>query len=663
MRISQETVEQIRFRADIQEVVEDYVPLKKKGANWWACCPFHNEKSPSFSISPAKGIYKCFGCGKAGDVFTFVMEIEKVSYVEALRFLAKKYDIKIEEAEAPTDEEQLRQNERDSLFIALNYAKNFYQEQLTQSDEGKSLGLSYFKERGFNDKTIEEFELGYSPKGSDVFTKNALKNGFTLDILEKAGLTLRKELEDGTFGNPYDRFRERVTFPIHNVSGRVIAFGARILASAGNQSHAPKYLNSPETDVYHKSQVLYGIFQAKNDIRSQDHCYLTEGYTDVISLHQAGIKNVVASSGTSLTTEQVRLIGRFTKHVTLLYDGDAAGIKAALRGLDILLEEGLSVKIITFPDNDDPDSFVKKRGSQGFKDFVQHESQDLISFKTNLYLNEAGSDPFKQATVITELVQSITRIPEPITRAVFIKETASRLGIDEQVLISESNKIVAKARRDKEKQAERQLSPQEDTPTPAQTAIDGETEYQVLERLEQEEQTTRRNPVEYQEQECIRLLISYAEDEIEENLKTMDYVLEQLEDVEFVNPACQKLLDIFRTVRKQGKIPDLAYFIHHPDPEVQAETIRLTSTRHSFSDNWKNMFDIHIPQENEILGNMVYSNISRLQQRRIQKMLAEVMKKLGTAQTDAEQDKFMKIYKRLKDDEMEIAKYLGNVVR
>ena len=345
MRISQETIDQIRNKVDIVEVVGDFVQLKKKGKDWSACCPFHEEKTPSFSVSPVRGIYKCFGCGMGGDSIKFVMDIEKTSYTEALRYLAKKYNIEIEENENLPDEEIARQSERDSLYIVLNYSKNYYQNQLTNTDDGKAIGLSYFKERGFNDKAIAAFELGYSPNFFDKFTTDAIKEGYKLEILISAGLTIQKDAEAGV-QKTYDRFRERVMFPIHNVSGRVIAFGARTLSKEKNQ---PKYLNSPETDLYRKNQVLYGLFQAKNAIRGEDQCYLVEGYTDVISLYQAGIQNVVASSGTSLTIEQIKLLYRFTKNVMLLYDGDQAGIKAALRGLDLLLAEGMQVKIVVFP--------------------------------------------------------------------------------------------------------------------------------------------------------------------------------------------------------------------------------------------------------------------------------------------------------------------------
>ena len=373
MRINQETADRIKQTADIVEVVGDFVSLKKRGANYTACCPFHNEKSPSFNVNPARQIYKCFGCGAAGDPVKFVMELEKIGYGEALRYLAKKYNIEIEE-QAATPEEVNRQNERESLLIVLNFAQQNFQNLLMTHEEGQAIGLSYFRNRGFNDQTIKQFGLGYSLNEWDGLAKVATQRGYNVEVLEKAGLAIRKDDERSPAASRYyDRFRGRVMFPVHNVSGKVIAFGARILTNDKNQ---PKYINSPETEVYHKSDVLYGIFQAKNAIRQEDVCYLVEGYTDVISLHQAGIQNVVASSGTSLTIEQIRLIARFTPNVTILYDGDAAGIKAALRGLDMVLEEGLNVSLVTLPDGEDPDSYVYKVGAEGFKAHVKTATKE-----------------------------------------------------------------------------------------------------------------------------------------------------------------------------------------------------------------------------------------------------------------------------------------------
>ncbi|MBC8110233.1 MAG: DNA primase, partial [Verrucomicrobia bacterium] len=558
-----------------------------------------------------------------------------------------------------SDEEIERQNERDSLYIALNFAKNYFQTQLFESEEGISIGLSYFKERSLNDKTIRDFELGFSHVAYDAFTKHALKNGFSIEILEKAGLTLRKENENGTFSNPYDRFRERVIFPIHNVSGRVIAFGARILNNDKNQA---KYINSPETEVYHKSFVLYGIFQAKNAIRQQDLCYLTEGYMDVISLHQAGIQHVVASSGTSLTVEQIRLIGRFTKNVILLYDGDAAGIKAALRGLDLILEEGLQVRIVVFPDNEDADSYVKKVGSQAFTEFINRHSKDLIAFKTSVLLKDAQNDPFKKANVIVEIVQSITKIPDPIARAVFFKETATQLQISEETLLSESNKILIKLRQQKEKDFQRQQK--NNTQNSDNEPFTENIEYQVVENenLEKPDIGERKQAVVYQEEECMRLLLNYTEAEIED-VQLVDFLLEQLSNTAFSSPVYKEMLQIFQKERALGRAVDNGLFIHHQNPEIRLEAIKLTSQRYELSENWKKVYDIDVPHEIERLSEVVNSNLSRLRQRMIQQLMTEVLNKLKAAESMEEQDKLMKMYKHLKDNEKQIATELGNVIR
>ena len=438
MSISKLTSDKVKERADIVEVVGDYVPLKKKGQNMWACCPFHGEKSPSFSVSPAKQIYKCFGCGKAGDPIQFVMDIEGVGFQEAIRHLAGRYGIEVEEDETRTPEQNLEQNERESLFIATNFAKDFFVKNL-QTEEGRSIGLSYFKERGFSPHIIEKFDLGYALDGWDHLLKAAKSAGFEEDILLKAGLILQRE---GDASRVYDRFRGRVTFAIHNVSGKPIGFGARILTKDKNQ---PKYINSPETPIYHKSDVLYGIFQAKKAIRDLDNCFLVEGYTDVVSMHLSGIENVVASSGTSLTEGQIKLIKRFANQVTVLYDGDPAGIKASIRGIDLLLEGGLNVKAVVFPHGEDPDSFSRKVGTQAFQDYLKDNSRDFIGFKIGLYQDEFAKDPIRKAEVIREIVQSIGKIPDPIVRSVYAKEASGLLQIEEEIIHAELNKSLIKS--------------------------------------------------------------------------------------------------------------------------------------------------------------------------------------------------------------------------
>jgi DNA primase len=661
MRISDDIIAQIQQTADIVEVVGDFVSLKKKGQNMMACCPFHNEKTPSFSVSPAKGIYKCFGCGKAGDSIRFIMDIESLGYVEALRYLAKKYNIDIPEPEAVTDTQIQQQQEKESLYIVLNYAKNYYQNLLWEQDEGKAVGLSYFKERGFKENTIKEFELGYSLDIWDHFGKEAISKGYNPDILDKAGLIIRKE------GKQFDRFRGRVIFPIHNVSGKVVAFGARILKPDKNQ---PKYLNSPETEVYHKSNVLYGLFQAKNAIRQEDTCYLVEGYTDVISLHQAGVNNVVASSGTSLTIEQIRLISRYTHNITVLYDGDAAGIKASLRGTDMILEEGLNVKVAVFPDGDDPDSYVRKIGAQAFKDFIKKNSTDFITFKTKLYLDEAANDPFKKAGIIKEVVESITKIPDPIKRAVFFKQTAGLLQMDEGTLIVESNHILKKQVLDKEKKQQkdreqRKAPPREVFPDADVFFPEGvlpPPEFDIPSR-EEEVVIPQRNPIAYREEEIIRLLISYADAPIDEHNKLRDYILTEIDGIEFQTPIYSRILDIFKNQLRMGNIVGADYFVRHWDAAIQAETINLLANKYEISENWENKYQIYIPLEKDMLSHAAFTNILRLKQRIVQDKIAANMKSFASAHTEAEQERVMRIHMQLKEIEKQIAGYLGNVVR
>ena len=427
--IDQVTIDRIIDNANIVEVISEFVKLKKAGSGYKGLCPFHHEKTPSFNVSPARGIYKCFGCGKGGNAIQFLMEHERISYYEALKFLANKFHIEIIEKEYTADDIK-EKNEIESLKLVTSYAQKFYSEYLWQNPQGRAVGLAYFKERGFRDDIIQKFQLGYSPSQRDAFTKDALLKGYKSEYLIKTGLTLEK--------NQVDRFNDRVIFPIHNLMGRVIAFGARILKA---DQHAAKYLNSPESEIYHKSKVLYGIFQAKRSINQTDKCYLVEGYTDVISLHQSGIENVVASSGTSLTPDQVRLIKRFTNNITVLYDGDMAGIKASIRGIDIILEEGMNVKVLLLPDNEDPDSFARKKSATELLTFISENETDFITFKAQLYLEEAQGDPVKKAGFIKEIVRSIALIPDSIARSVYIRECSKLTQFDEKILYSELNKI------------------------------------------------------------------------------------------------------------------------------------------------------------------------------------------------------------------------------
>lgn len=656
MRISPETVQQIIQAADVTEVIGEYVSLKKRGANMIACCPFHNEKTPSFYVSPAKGIYKCFGCGKAGDSVRFVMDIEGIGYPEALKHLAKKYGIEVAEKEV-TNEEQQAQNEKESLYIVLDFANKYYQDQLWKSPEGQSIGQSYFKERGFNHTTIQRFELGYSPDGWDAFTKHAIKNGFSVDILEKAGLSIVKEGKD-----PIDRFRGRVIFPIHNVGGKPIAFGARILKKDPN---APKYLNSPETAVYHKSYIVYGIQQAKNPIRVEDNCYLVEGYTDVVSLSQSGVENVVASSGTSLTKEQIQLIRRFTNNITVLYDGDAAGIKASLRGIDIILEEGLNVKAVVFPDGDDPDSFIQKVGSQAFKEYVQRTQKDFIRFKTEISLKDVGHDPIKRAEVIKELVETISKIPDSIKRSVFYQEVANLMGIEEQILITEGNKISLKKVNDAEKDRQRQNRVQPQQVGDLDVLVERpETSPSIpVERTE-----TQRSAVSYHEEECIRLLVCYGTHVLDRNVvdnidfTLTDYIFNEIRDMVFETPTYQKILTVFREFYQNHQIPDTSHFTSHQDVEIQQQVINWLSTPHQLSENWLKK-EIYIPSETDKLADLAYTNVLRLKKTRYEADMTKLSNQLLEAQSYEEQDQILVKMMQLKEVIKKIAGLLGTVVQ
>ena len=430
--IDQQTIERIIDAARIQDVVSDYVTLRRRGANMIGLCPFHNEKTPSFSVSPAKGIFKCFGCGKGGNSVHFIMEHEQVGYVEALKYLAAKYHIEVVEKELDAEELALR-NDRESMFLVNDFARTYFMNTLHGHIDGKAIGLSYFRERGFREDIIRKFELGYSLEQRDGFSQAAINKGFKKEYLVKTGLSMEND-----YGQLSDRFRARVMFPVHSLSGKVVAFGGRILKKDDKMA---KYVNSPESDIYHKSNELYGIFFAKKAIVQQDRCFLVEGYTDVISMHQNGIENVVASSGTSLTPGQIRMIHRFTDNVTVIYDGDPAGIKASLRGIDLLLEEGMNIKVLLLPDGDDPDSFARKHSADEFIDFVEASSSDFIRFKTRLLMADAGNDPVKRAGLIGDIVRSISLIPNQVIRAEYVKECGNLLSVDEALLYFEINKL------------------------------------------------------------------------------------------------------------------------------------------------------------------------------------------------------------------------------
>jgi DNA primase len=627
------------------DVISDFVSLKKSGQNYKALSPFANEKTPSFFVVPSKGIFKDFSSGKGGDAFTFVMEHEKLSYAEAIRYLAKKYGVEIKEDKL-SDESREQQTEREGLYILMNFAKEYYKKTLLESEEGRSIGLSYFRERGFNDRTIEKFELGYALEGWENFSKEAISKGYNKDLLEKTGLVVKKE-----DGSSYDRFRGRVIFPVHNISGKVIAFGARMMGKDKNQ---PKYINSPETEIYHKSDVLYGLYQGKNAIRNAENCYLVEGYTDVISMHQSGVENVVASSGTALTEGQIKLIHRFTENVTVLFDGDSAGIKAALRGIDMFLKGGLNVRVLLFPDGEDPDSYSRKVGTTEFQKFLKEKSQDFVSFKTNLYAAEAGGDPIRKAESIKEIVSSIALIPDPVKRSVYIQETSNQLKIAEPVLLTELNKILIQERRKIEKEKLRD-------------AVDGPQEVQAQVAPIEDATATKidtQSMVYYQERETIRLLLNYAGQRVNEQALS-EFLLNELEDVEFSNEVFKNIFEEFKLGVTKGQLPDTQHFLQRGSIETQRAVTDLITHRYETSQHWGDKYKIFIPKEQDVLNQMALTNVLRLKFRVVQKMMEEnltIVKSAEEKNNWEELDKALETQAGLKRAESELAGMLGIVV-
>lgn len=643
--ILRETIDEIKNRLDIVDVISDFITLKKSGQNYKGLSPFTNEKTPSFFVVPGKGIFKDFSSGKGGDSFTFLMEHEGMSYVEAIRFLAKKYGVEIKETEA-TEQESAQQSEREGLYILMNFAREYYHHTLLQDEEGQSIGLSYFRERGFNDKTIEKFELGYALNGWENFSKEAINKGYSKQLLEKTGLVVKKE-----DGSSYDRFRGRVIFPVHNISGKVIAFGARMLGKEKNQ---PKYINSPETEIYHKSNVLYGLFQAKNAIRQNDNCYLVEGYTDVISLHQAGVDNVVSSSGTALTEEQIKLIRRFSENVTILFDGDAAGIKAALRGIDLILKGGLNVRVVLFPDGEDPDSYSRKLGTTDFQNFLKEHAKDIISFKVDLLKAEFVNDPIKRAESLREILGTLAAIPNEINRRAYYKSISSSWQIDEQTVIHEINKI--------RRRNEDQISQDQKRKSAEVENEEVEIDQKLLD-LEDLPLSTD-NMVQYQERETIRLLLNYSDEALEDQ-KLSDFLFHELEDVAFVNPIFSKIFKGLKEGWEKNEIRSSHYFINEGSEEVKKVVTDLIALRYDISVHWGDKFHIHIPKEGDILNEMALTNVLRLKLRIIQKMLDENKDKIKYAEesgNESEVDKFLDTQIGLDQAKKKLSEQLGIVI-
>jgi len=646
--IDHATIERILDAAEISDVVSDFVTLRKRGVNQLGLCPFHNEKTPSFTVSPAKGIFKCFGCGKGGNSVNFIMEHENLSYPEALKWLAKKFHIEVKETEETEEQKQIK-DERESLMIVSSYAQKFFTRQLWDENEGRTIGLSYFRERSFRDDILKKFEVGYAPDGKTPFTDAAQKQGYKIEFLEKTGLTIKRD--DWL----RDRFAGRVVFPIHNIAGRVIAFGGRILK---DDKKAAKYLNSPESEIYHKSRVLYGIFQAKREVSRSDKCYLVEGYTDVLSMHQAGIENVVASSGTALTPDQIRLVKRFTPNITIIYDGDEAGIKASLRGIDLVLEEGMNVKVLLLPEGEDPDSFAKKKGASGYLEYIQQNEKDFIQFKTQLLLKSTENDPVAKARLITDVIRSVSVIPDTITRSVYIKECSRLLSVNEEVLYTEVRKHKRKQNEDFRKKEIREKNRRPSPQQKQQTTVSVEKPKKFL----------------VEELEFLRFLLKHCTAplfEVEgenpnevELIKVGEFMLSELEKDDLVadNELFQKVFYAVGENLEKENFDPWKYFIYHPDGEISKLATDLLSDKHIESKRWTKA-GAFTEKEEDILDVLIPKIVYEYKLRKIKIMLSEIEVEINKASNENDFDRVIEEqskYMNLKRVEKYLSEKLGS---
>jgi len=700
--IDQQTVNRIMDTARIEDVVGEFVRLKKRGQNYVGLCPFHDERTPSFSVSPARGICKCFSCGKGGNVVHFIMEHEHMGYYEALKWLAKRYGIEVVEKEL-TDEEKKSRDERESMYIINEMARDYFRRCMSDTTEGQSVGLAYFRQRGIREDIIEKFQLGYCSASRDAFSQEALRKGYDSSLLVSTGLSIADSQ-----GHLFDRYRERVIFPVHSVSGKVVAFGGRILKKAEKLA---KYVNSPESIIYHKSDELYGIFQAKQAIVKQDRCYLVEGYVDVLSMHQSGICNVVASSGTSLTHGQIRLIHRFTSNVTVLYDGDAAGIKASLRSINMLLEEGLNIKVVLLPDGEDPDSYAQSHSSTEFMDYIRSQETDFIRFKARILLKDCGDDPISRSSVIKELVESIAVIPDEIIRSEYIKECAAQLNTREEILVKEVGKaryqIAERKRQQRQIDARRSeaariagtpaplqqpastadpddapfpdvsyMPPESDTPPPDVSGFTPAAPLQTHKKSETALQgpsvKPTANPFLQYEQNLVRIIVRYGERLISEGVTVIRYIDEDLKNdgIEFSDSmCCQMLAEAAEHVGDEG-FDSSKYFLHHRDPAVSLMAADMVSDKYELSKmydpkdrvNDVKVFQRKIEKEDEMLPTLVPRLLEDLKFKIIKEEIRKIKEEMKVATREKDQEKLEKLmveYKELHDMEKEFSKYLG----
>ena len=642
--ISQQTIQDIQSRIDIYDIVGSFVKLKRRGTNYIGNCPFHNEKTPSFTVSPSKEIYKCFGCGKSGNAIGFVMEHEKYSYVEALRWLATRYNIDIVETETSPEYKEQQQT-ADSLHILNQFAAKYFSEQLLESEEGQNNALSYLKERGFNDLTIEKFQLGYCLNQRDAFTKEALKHQYSEDILKKSGLTIERD------GQLFDNYRGRIIFPIQNQSGKIIGFGARVI---GSSDRGPKYINTPENELYIKSRILYGSFFARHPIDKFDECFLVEGYTDVTAMHQAGIENVVASGGTSLTIDQLRLIKKYTNNLTIIYDGDAAGVKAALRGLDLAIEEGLNVQMVLIPDKEDPDSYVKKVGAEEFRNFINLNKKDFILFQLEVSLTDAGNDSTRKAAVVNQIAESISKLSraEDFTRQQdYIKRCSSILKVDEQGLTALVKKFTIEKLGKDEKKFQRNTEEKE----PEQQT--SEKEDQSLDLLFKDEMN---------EQAVVRSLIEFGNQPWEEANSVADYIFleiekDGLEDL-FDNKLLVAIINEYKSIIERGTRPDEKFFLYHPDQKIGQMAVSLLTEKHQISPNWAKFYQGNILDRSDLYREEVRSSMTYLKLKKVKRLIVENQYDLEKEQSQDDILILLHTHKHLKELEMQLMKDIGTVI-
>ena len=593
--IPKETIDEIFEAAKIEEVISDFVTLKKRGANLLGLCPFHNEKTPSFTVSPSKGIYKCFGCGEGGNSVSFLMDKEHYSYPEALKYLARKYNIEIVE-QAMTEEQAERASEKDSLYIISKFAKDFFINELWESEEGKTIGLNYFKERGYSEEIIKKFELGYSPKSKDALSKKSIKKQYSKESLLKSGLSI--EIDKKAL---IDRFRERVIFPIHSFSGRILGFGGRAL----NPNAKAKYQNSPESLIYNKSKILYGIFFAKNAISKNDNCFIVEGYTDVISLHQKGVENVVSASGTALSIDQIKLISRFTNNISILFDGDSAGVKASFRSVDLILKEGMNVKVIPFPENEDPDSFAKQNTSEDLKTFLEKNAIDFITYKTKILNAESEEDPIKRVAIIKEIIRSIALIPDYLTRTEYCKVCSKLLDVKESVLL-----------RDIDQERKR---------------INLSENVQRIEKEKPQKAEKNLKRKKYEE-EIIRILLNYGDKKItfdNDTVLVYDFIINELEadNITINNKPHNKIYSEIKRLSSLNKF-NQSYFTSHRENAINKLSIDLLSNKHIISENWASRHKIYTSVESENLKKTAEKSILMLKAQHVEEEITMIQAKI-----------------------------------